>query len=117
MTRTSLSRASSFPASGLASLLARSLSVVVLVNAIVFPSGDQAAAPAPFGRSVSGRASPPRRESTQTWAGWSLPSFSIARLKARREPSGAQRGFVSIPLVKARGASLPSVGAIQIAVS
>ena len=53
MTRTSL-----FGCSFL-SRLARSSGAVVLVNAMVFPSGDQAAGPAPFGRSVSCCASPP----------------------------------------------------------
>ena len=117
ITRTSLSRSSSLPGSGFASFFARSLSVVVLVKAIVLPSGDQAAAPAPFGRSVSARASPPRSESRKSCDGCGLPSFSTERVNASCEPSGAQRGFSSCPLVNARGGSLPSVGAIQIAVS
>ena len=89
----------------------------MLVKAIVLPSGDHAAAPAPFGRSVSARASPPRSEISQSWPGWGLPSYSSERLKASCDPSGDQRGFVSWPLVNARGGSLPSAGASQIALS
>jgi hypothetical protein len=117
ITRTSLSRSSSLLGSAFLSFFARSLSLVVLVKAIVLPSGDHAAAPAPFGRSVSARASPPRSEITQSCAGCGRPSFSSERLNASCEPSGDQRGLESCPLVNARGGSLPSAGAIQIAVS
>src|ERR1051325_3348874 len=81
MTRTSL-----FGSSFL-SVLTRSSGAVVLVKAIVFPSGDQAAGPAPFGRAVSCCASPPASDRRESWA---CPS--LGRRKAGVGPSGHQRG-------------------------
>src|ERR1700759_3365316 len=43
----------------LRSCFARSSGLLVLVNAIDFPSGDQFGSPAPFGKSVKLNASPP----------------------------------------------------------
>ena len=60
MTRTSLFGSSVFSFF----FFSRSSGVVELVNAIVFPSGDHAAADAPLGRSVSCWASPPASDST-----------------------------------------------------
>ncbi len=55
-----------------------------------------------------------------TWicAGCGRPSFSTERRNASRRPSGDQRGLVSrVPPVIARGGSLPSAFASQMAVS
>src|SRR5439155_8277522 len=107
MTRTSL-----FGSSFL-SVLTRSSGVVVLVKAIVFPSGDQAAGPAPFGRSVSCCASPPASDRRYSWV-WP----SLGRRKASVEPSGDQRGAPSCgPLVMRRGGESPSVATSQRLVS
>jgi hypothetical protein len=65
ITRTSLSRGSAGPLSsffGAAScfaFFARSFSLVFEMKAIVAPSGDHSGEPAPLGRSVRARASPP----------------------------------------------------------
>src|ERR1043166_6866805 len=107
MTRTSL-----FGSSFL-SVLTRSSGAVVLVKAIVFPSGDQAAGPAPFGRSVSCCASPPASARRYSWV-WP----SLGRRKASVEPSGDQRGAASCgPLVMRRGGESPSVATSQRLVS
>jgi len=90
----------------------------VLVKARVRPSGDHTGALAPLGKSVIARASPPARSIRWICGGCGLPSFSAARRKASRRPSGDQRGAVSRgPLVNGRGAVEPSVGTIQSAVS
>src|ERR1051326_1922071 len=103
MTRTSL-----FGSSFL-SVLTRSSGAVVLVKAIVFPSGDQAAGPAPFGRSVSCCASPPASARRYSWV-WP----SLGRRKASVEPSGDQRGAASCgPLVMRRGGESPPVATSQ----
>jgi hypothetical protein len=107
MTRTSL-----FFGGSLAVFAARassmSLSVVPLANAIRLPSGDQTAAPAPRGRSVRRRGSPPAIESR--WI-WGRAFSSAARVKATVRPSGDQRGAASRgPVVRRRGWEAPDAG-------
>src|SRR5437868_1143738 len=79
----------------LRSCLARSSGLVVLVNTIDFPSGDQTGLPAPLGKSVNVNASPPVSGSMHNCAGSGLPSFSVARRNTRNLPSGDQRGEAS----------------------
>ncbi len=123
MTRTSLSRSSSLSLSflsfsSLAFFFSSSSSFVPLAKAMVLPSGDQAGEPAPPGRSVSATASPPWVEMSESCGAFFPSPFGAARTKTTRVPSGDQRGELSPgPLVNGRGASLPSVGAIQRAVS
>src|SRR5437762_4092749 len=73
----------------------RSSGLVVLVNAIDLPSGDQTGSPAPLGKSVNTKASPPPMGSMHNCGGSGLPSFSVARMKTRNLPSGDQRGIAS----------------------
>src|SRR3954471_14399985 len=81
----------------------RSSEVVVLENAIRVPSGDHTGAPAPLGRLVRARASPPPRIGSRKICG---VSFSSGRTKASQAPSGDHRGDVSrVPLVTRRGAA------------
>ena len=95
-----------------------SSSVVVLVKTRVFPSGENVAAPAPFGRSVIAFGSPPDMGIRKSCGGWRLPSFSATRTKARSVPSGEKRGVWSPgPAVKRRGGVFPSVAPIQMEVS
>src|SRR5262245_34758897 len=77
------------------------------------PSGDHSGAPAPSGIALSLRASPPVTSITYTCA---LPPSRSER-KARRVPSGDQRGALSLPppLVKRLGGAEPSAGTIQMA--
>src|SRR6266849_4070292 len=77
------------------SCFARSSAFVSLVNAIIFPSGDQTGLPAPFGRSVNKNESPPAIGKIDNWGGSGFPSFSMARRKRRYFPSGDQRGVES----------------------
>src|SRR6266704_1499608 len=77
------------------SCLARSSVFVSLVNAMVFPSGAQRGLPAPFGRSVKTKESPPLVGRIASCANSGLPSFSIARRKSRNFPSEDQRGVES----------------------
>src|SRR6267378_5425677 len=110
---------------GLAAFLARSAfamssGVVEVEKAMRLLSGDHTGFAAPFGRSVTMRASPPARERIAICAGLGLPasSFSPLRMKARRLPSGDQRGWPScLPLVRRMGESLPEVATVQIEVS
>src|SRR2546429_7871294 len=98
---------SSFFGSSFLSVLTRSSGVVVLVKAIVFPSGDHAAGPAPFGRSVSCCASPPASDRRYSWV-WP----SVGRRNASVAPSGDQRGAPSCgPLVIRRGGERAPVAA------
>src|ERR1700730_6974514 len=71
---------------------ARSSALVSLVNAIVFPSGDQTGLPAPLGKSVNENESPPAIGKIDNCGGSGLPSFSVARKKSTYFPSGDQRG-------------------------
>src|SRR5262245_8601990 len=92
----------------------RSSGVVVLVKAIALPSGDQTGAAAPFGRSVTARASPPPSGSSQICG----VSFSSGLTNASHFSSGDQRGDVSlVPLVSRCGAPSPDDRAVKIAVS
>src|SRR5262245_48524382 len=77
------------------------------------PSGDHSGAPAPWGIALSLRASPPATSITYTCA---LPP-SLSERKARRVPSGDQRGALSLPppLVKRLGGADPSANTIQMA--
>src|SRR5439155_23991778 len=77
------------------------------------PSGDHSGAPAPWGMALSLRASPPVTSITYTCA--LLPSRSMR--KAKRVPSGDQRGALSLPtpLVKRLGGAEPSAGTTQMA--
>ena len=77
------------------SCLARSSAFVSLVNATVFPSGDQAGLLAPFGRSVNENESPPAIGRIDNCGGSGFPSFSDARTKSRNFPSSDQRGVES----------------------
>jgi hypothetical protein len=88
---------------------------VPLVNAIVFPDGDQTAADAPRGRSVSFRASPPFIGRRWIWG----RSFSPAdRRKASVEESGDHRGAVSRgPAVRRRGSEPAEAATAQRLVS
>src|SRR5437773_10243876 len=87
------------------SFFARSAAVVVLVKAIVFPSGDHAAGDAPLGTSVSCCASPPA-----SGRRWSCGRPSLGRRNASVVPSGDQRGAPSLgPAVSRRGGEAPSV--------
>src|SRR6266513_6517052 len=88
-------------------------------NAIVLPSGDQTGDPAPFGASVSGRASPPSIEMRYICAGLDLPSTgSGVRTNATSRPFGDQRGERSLrPDVSGRGGALPSAGTTKTWVS
>src|SRR6266513_587583 len=107
MIRTSLFGSSLLP------FLARSSGVVVLVKAIVLPSGDHAAGDAPLRRSVSCRASPPANGSR-----WSCGRPSLERRNASVVPSGDQRGPPSLgPAVSRRGGDAPSVATSQRLVS
>src|SRR6266487_3872558 len=82
------------------SCFARSSAFVSLVNAIVFPSGDQTGLAAPLGKSVNENESPPAIDKIDNCAGSGLPSFSVARRKSKYFPSGDQRGVESwSPLV------------------
>src|SRR5213076_2013094 len=95
------------------SFFARSSAVVVLVKAIVFPSGDHAAGDAPLGRSVSCCASPP-----DNGRRWSCACPSLGRRQASVAPSGDQRGAPSRgPAVRRRGGDVPSVDTTQRLVS
>src|SRR3954469_16759909 len=88
-----------------------------LAKTISFPSGDQRGSPAPLGKLVNTKASPPAIESMQSCGGSGFPSFSVERVKTKYFPSGDQRGEESrSPVVKRCGASLPEVGTIQIEV-
>src|SRR6476646_4360219 len=99
------------------SAFSRSSGLEELVNRICFPSGDHFGPPAPFGKFVKTKASPPAIESMQSCGGSGFPSFSVERLKTRYFPSGDQRGEESrSPVVRRCGASLPEVGTIQIEV-
>src|SRR5207247_10589595 len=99
-------RTSLFDSSGL-SFFARSSAVVVLVKAIVFPSGDQTAGDAPLGRSVSCCASPPVNGKR-----WSCACPSLGRRNASVAPSGDQRGAPSRgPAVRRRGGDVRGVWA------
>src|SRR6266487_6344760 len=77
------------------SCFARSSAFVSLVNAIVFPSGDQTGLAAPLGKSVNENESPPAIDKIDNCAGSGLPSFSVARRKSKYFPSGDQRGVES----------------------
>ena len=77
------------------SCFARSSGFVSLVNAIVFPSGDQTGLLAPFGRSVNEKESPPAIGKIDNCDGSGLPSFSVARTKSRNFPSGDHCGVES----------------------
>ena len=77
------------------SCFARSSAFVSLVNAMVFPSGAQTGLPAPFGRSVKTKESPPAVGRIASCGGSGLPSFSVARRKSKNFPSGDQRGAES----------------------
>src|SRR5947209_3125790 len=57
--------------------LLKSSGLVVLVNAIDFPSVDQTGLPAPLGRSVNGKASPPVIGSMHSCGGSGLPSLLL----------------------------------------
>src|SRR6266446_6655209 len=90
------------------SCFARSSELVVLVNAIILPSGDHFGSPTPFGNVVNENESPPAIARTLNCGGSGFPSFSIARKKSRYFPSGDQRGEVSCsPLVRRCGSSPP----------
>src|SRR5258708_26575428 len=94
--------------------------VVELENAMRLLSGEQTGLGAPLGRSVMRRASPPASKRRASWGGLGLPlaSFSPARRKAKRLPSGDQRGCAScLPLVSRMGDSPPEVATVQIEVS
>src|ERR1700686_2259580 len=77
------------------SCFAKSSAFVSLVNAIIFPSGDQTGLPAPLGRSVNKNESPPAIGKIDNWGDSGFPSFSMARRKRRYFPSGDQRGVES----------------------
>src|SRR5437773_6942102 len=77
------------------SCLAKSSGLLSLVNAIVFPSGDQTGLLAPFGKSLNENESPPAIGKIDNCAGSGLPSFSVARKKRRNFPSGDQRDVES----------------------
>src|SRR3954467_11789627 len=77
------------------SAFSRSSGLDELANTISFPSGDHFGSPAPFGRLVNTKASPPAIESMQSWGGSGFPSFSVERVKAKNFPSGDQRGVES----------------------
>src|SRR6476469_9769741 len=97
------------------SAFSRSSGFEVLLKTISFPSGDHLGSPAPFGKLVKTKASPPAIESRQSWGGSGFPSFSVERVNTRYFPSGDQRGAESCsPLVRRWGASLPEVPTIQI---
>src|SRR6476660_5288552 len=97
------------------SAFSRSSGFDELEKTISLPSGDHFGSPAPLGRLVKGKASPPAIESMQSCGGSGLPSFSVERVKTRYFPSGDQRGVESrSPLVNRCGNSLPLVETIQI---
>ena len=89
----------------------RSAAVVVLLKAIVRPSGDHTGLVAPRGRSVSACASPPDNGSTCTCGSDGPSFFSTTRTNASAFPSGDQRGEVSrVPDVSGRGGWPPAAG-------
>jgi hypothetical protein len=77
------------------SCFARSSALVSLANAMFFPSGAQTGLPAPLGKSLKTKESPPAIGSIASWGGSGLPSFSVERRNNRNFPSGDQRGVVS----------------------
>ena len=94
-----------------------SSSVVPLRNATLLPSGDQAGAPAPFGREVTGHASPPCAGSTYSCGGCGCPPSSSERVKTSLRPFGDQRGLASRGPPVSRAGGSPRVETIQICVS
>src|SRR5262249_11746812 len=81
----------------LRSCFSMSSAVVVLRKTRRLPLGDQTGRVAPFGRSVTVRASPPFKDNRAICGGRGFPalSFSSARTKAMVRPSGDQRGLES----------------------
>src|SRR5262249_49912084 len=99
------------------SCFARSSAFVSLVNAMFFPSCAQTGLPAPLGKSVKTKESPPAIGSMASCGDSGLPSFSVERRNNRNLPSGDQHGVLSCsPFVSWRGASPPAMGTDQIEV-
>src|SRR3954462_1149669 len=109
MISTSLSRGSSVPFF----FSSRSDGRIVAVNAIVFPSGDQAIDSTERDSEVSACGSPPLIDSRKPCDSVGFPFFSPTRRNASVFPSGDQRGAESRgPFVRRRG-SPPAIGTDQ----
>src|SRR5256885_16559945 len=80
------------------SCFVRSSAFVSLVNAIDFPSGAQLGLPAPFGKSVKTKESPPVIGRTASCGGPGLPPFLVGGRK-RKNFSAGEHG--------ARGIEIP----------